>query len=183
MTAIHPERPAFQAPQDWGTSDVRWHDDRNFERMVNADLRDPKGIGPQYAILRRKENRVRWLQMLTSIQHSIMQQNAHDNATLKAHPDRPRPGELTPQSYLDAKLEVETRKRPRERALRAVNERLGEARRLIGSDPLSSSTAGRVVAYLAEVDLLLEGGSVDEARRKMASLMRSLGSGDAGAGS
>lgn len=176
MTAIHPERPTFQAPQDWGTSDVRWHDDRNFERLVNADLRDHKGAGPQYAILRRKENRVRWLQMLISIQHSIMQQNAHDNATLKAHPGRLRTSGRVSQEYLDAKREIEERKRPRERALRAVNERLGEARRLVGTDPLSKWTAGRVVAYLAEVDVLLEDGSVDEARLKMASLMRSLGS-------
>ncbi|MEU2013063.1 hypothetical protein [Nocardia sp. NPDC019302] len=179
MTAIHPERPAFQAPQDWAAADVRWHDDRNFERLVNADLRDPKGVGPQYAILRRKENRVRWLQMLVSIQQSIIQQNALANATLKSHPDRPAPGELTPQSYLDAKREIEERKRPRERALRAVNERLGEARRLIGSDPISSSTAGRLVAYLADVDLLLASGETDEARRKVRSLMWILGSGGA----
>ena len=119
------------------------------------------------------------MQMLVSIQHSIMQQNAHDNATLRSHPDRPRPGELTPQSYLDAKREVEERKGPRERALRAVNERLGEARRLIGSDPLAKSTAGRVVAYLAEVDLLLKEGNVDDAVRKVRSLMWNLGSGGA----
>ncbi|MGW4720730.1 hypothetical protein [Nocardia sp. NPDC004260] len=179
MTAIHPERPTFQAAQDWGVSDVRWHDDRNFERLVNADLRDPKGIGPQYAILRRKENRVRWLQTLVSIQQSIMQQNAHDNATLKAHPGRLRTSGRVSQAYLDAKREIEERKRPRERALRAVNERLGEARRLIGSDPLANSTAGRVVAYLAEVDLLLREGNVDDAVRKVRSLMWNLGSGGA----
>ncbi|WP_159840167.1 hypothetical protein [Nocardia sp. CY41] len=179
MTAVQPGQPTFQAAQEWPAVDVRWHDDRNFERLVNADLRDPKGIGPQYAILRRKENRVRWLQMLVSIQQSIIQQNALANATLKSHPDRPAPGELTPQSYLDAKREVEERKRPRERALRAVNERLGEARRLIGSDPLANSTAGRVVAHLAEVDLLLREGNVDDARRKVRSLMWNLGSGGA----
>lgn len=172
MTTIQPNLPAFLV------ADSRWHDDRNFERLVNADLRDHKGTGPQYALLRRKENRVRWLEMLTSIQHSIMQQNAHDNASLKAHPDRCHTNGRVSQAYLVAKREMEERKRPRERALRAVNERLGEARRLIGSDPISNSTAGRLVAYLAEVNLRLEGGNVDEACRMVSSLMRSLGSGE-----
>ena len=156
--------------------DDRWLDDRNFERLVNADVRDRKGIGAQYALLRRKENRVRWLQMLIQIQHSIMQQSAQDNAYLKAHPSRATNG-VPAESYLVAKKAVEERKAVRGRALRAVTERIGEARRLIGSDPLSDTTAGRLAASLVQVDLLLEQGDVASARRRVAGLLRLLGEG------
>lgn len=149
---------------------------REFERLVNADLRDKFAAGPAYLIISRPENRVRWLQALISIQHSIMQQNAEDNASVRAHPDRPTGG-VAPASYIAAKQEVDSRKRSRERALRAVNERLGEVRRLIGTDPISKTTAGRLAACLADIDQYVADGELDCARYRLSALMRSLASG------
>lgn len=150
-----------------------WHCDRNFERMVNADMRDSRGIGTQYAVLRRKENRVRWLHTLISIRQSIISQNAHDNARLRSHPDRTAGGRPS-KAYVDAKSEIADRKAKRERAMRVVNERIGEARRLIGAAPIARSTAGAIVCQLLEADAFLHDGGVEEARRMLAGMVRAL---------
>lgn len=150
-----------------------WHCDRNFDRLVNADLRDSRGIGTQYAVLRRKENRVRWLHTLLSIRQSITSQNAQDNARLQSHPDRPTGGRPS-KAYVAAKTEIADRKAEREQAMRVVNERIGEARRLIGAAPIERSTAGAIVCQLLKADAFLHDGDVGEARQMLAGLVRAL---------
>lgn len=171
MTA---QSPLFRAPESAPQRSQHRRDDADFEEMVNADLRDFHFTGPQVAVLRREENRVRWLQVLTDIRTSILSQNAHDNALLKAHPDRPEAGRNAKRSYLQAKREVEERKQSRERVLRGVNERIGEARRLIGVERVPLRTVGLMVHELVEVDSMLRDGSVEQARNRLASVMRLL---------
>lgn len=149
---------------------AQWRPSLEFERLVDEDLRDKFGSGHAYAVLSRRENLVRWLQVLTDIRRSILSRNAHDNAVLRAHPDRPDGGR-TPRSYLEAKKAIDERKRARERLMEAVNERVGEVRRLIGATPLSRRTAGMVSQWLVDIDSTLRDGDVDDAREKLTVLM------------
>lgn len=146
---------------------------REFERLVNDDLRDKFAAGPAYKILSRPENLVRWLQILVDIRRSILSQNTHDNAKLRAHPDRPDGGP-TPASYAAARQQVDSQKRSRERALRAVIERIGEVRRLIGTEPLTKRSLGIVVNVLVDADSMLRAGEVDDVRFKLAALLKTL---------
>ncbi|WP_280332052.1 hypothetical protein [Nocardia wallacei] len=145
---------------------------REFQRLVNQDLRDRWAAGPAYKILSRPENLTRWLQVLTDIRHSIHLQNAHDNAVLNAHPGRSS-GDPDPE-YIQAKKTIADRKRARQRTLRGVNERTGEVRRLIGTQPVTGKPLGIVVQYLVHADSMLRDGEVDDARAKLAALLRML---------
>lgn len=142
---------------------TRWHYDPQFEQYVRADLRDPKHQGPHYSLLRAKDNRVRWLETLVAAQQSIHNQNAHDNAALAAHPGK----YSSARDYLQDKADVAERKRKRARAMQAIEERIREAQRLIGSDALSSRTAGRIVGQLMEIDALIRAKKTDDARGKI----------------
>ncbi|MGX1809694.1 hypothetical protein ACWIGI_28570 [Nocardia sp. NPDC055321] len=145
-----------------------------FEAMVNADLRDRYAAGPFYEVLRRNENRVRWLRALIEIRDSLNAQNAHDNSALKSHPDRPDGGP-TPASYLEAKQHFAERRRGRDKVMQLVIARIGEVRDLIGSSELAAGSRSAVVEVLAEIDSMLVHESVDEARGKLAWLMEQLG--------
>ena len=165
--------PVFKSAADPAPRVRSERPSREFERLVNEDLRDKFAAGPAYKVLSRPENRVAWLQALTGIRESINAQNAHDNALLAAHPDKPSGGP-TPESYANAKREIEERKRRRSRAIQAVNERIGEAQRLIGIKSVEGRQLGVVVEGLLVAQSLVAEGRCDEASRKIAYLLRTL---------
>lgn len=147
---------------------------REFERLVKEDLRDKFAAGPAYAVLSRSENRIAWLQTLHGIRDSIGAQNAHDKALLAAHPDRPVGGGVTPESYANAKREIEDRKRRRSRAAQAVTDRISEVRRLIGVEPLEGRALGQVIDGLLTVQRCVTQRRCDDASQKIALLLRAL---------
>lgn len=147
---------------DWAQAD---RPDWEFERLVNADLRDKSGTGSAYRVLALPENRVRWLYHLISISESIKVQHGIEKANLDAHPDKPLGGGPTPESYAEAKREMLERKRSRDRTMQAVTERIGEVRRLIGVDILPERAVGDVVAGLATVLQRLRVGEIEDASK------------------
>jgi hypothetical protein len=176
MTESH-TLPVFVAADDQPAQSLREFEerpDREFERLVNADLRDKFAACPAYKVLSRKDNLVRWLQTLNDIRESISAQNGHDNAALASHPDKPVGGGDTPQSYADAKREVVERKRRRSRAMQAVTARLGEVRRLIGTEPLQERAVGEVIDGLLMVRRCVLEGRDDAAMEKITSLILML---------
>ncbi len=148
--------------------------DREFQRLVNADLRDKFAAGPAYAVLSRPENRVRWLHTLLSFRESIKTQTAHDRAALHTHPDKPVGGGFTPQAYADAKREMSERQRSRDRATQTIIERTGEVRRLIGTDLIPERAIGAVVGDLLTALRCLDDGNAADARRKIIALIVAL---------
>lgn len=146
--------------------------DRTFENMVNNDLRDKDGVGDGWAVLRAPVNRLRWLSVLAGIRRSIIAQNGHEIAALRAHPDRcsGKPS----LAYLQAKQEFEDRKRTRLRTMQAVEDRITEAQQLTGTLPVSNQTAGLLTVALVEVDRMLTERNVDGAQRKLRSTLRHL---------
>ncbi len=169
--------PAFLAPNEPAPVEATSggsHTERNFERMVTADLRDGEGTGSQHAVLRSKENRARWLGVLLGIRAEILSHHTRDNAALKSHPEKPAVGESPSRAYLEAKKAMERRRLARENVLRAVTQRIREARNLIGLEPLAQSTAGMVVHQLIEIDVLVRDGNAAHARQRITSLLRRL---------
>ncbi|MFE5290434.1 hypothetical protein ACFRAQ_36270 [Nocardia sp. NPDC056611] len=147
--------------------------DAAFDIMVNSDLRDESATGPHFDVLRRKENRVRWLRALVEIRSGIETQNAYDNAALQAHPGRTSDGKPS-KAYVEAKNEMGERKRARATVMAKVTARIAEARDLIGSDPLGVDTLGGLALLLAEIELKLRNGQADEARSKIAWVMQQI---------
>ncbi|MFE3052263.1 hypothetical protein [Nocardia sp. NPDC059239] len=147
--------------------------DAALDTMVRADLRDEAGTGPQFEVLRRKENQVRWLRALVQVRTSILAQNTYDNAALKSHPARTNSGRPS-KAYTDAKNEIGERKRARATVMAKVNARIAEARELIGSDPLTVSTLGGLVLVLADVDMMVRDGRSEEARSKLSWIMQQI---------
>lgn len=166
--------PLFMAATDQAQDRYSERPGREFERLVNADLRDRFAAGPAYKTLSRKENLFRWLQTLIDIEESIKVQKFHDRELLQTHPDKPIGGGLTPQSYADAKREIADRNRRRARTLQAISERIGEVRRLIGVEPVPS--VGEVVQRLLIIDSLLRDDDVESAREALATTLKKLGS-------
>lgn len=144
---------------------------RPFERLVNDDLRDKYSAGPAYAILSRPENLLRWLHTLNEFRESILTQNAHENAILRAHPERASGG-ATLAGYAEDKRRIEERKRGRQRTLQAVNHRISEVECLIGPDPLSREMRGVIAGRLTEIDALLGNGDIDGAQKILRFLLR-----------
>lgn len=167
--------PVFISAGEQSPEPHRERSSREFERLVAQDLRDKFAAGPAYVVLSRPENRVAWLQVLHDIRDSIGDQNAHDNALIAAHPDKPFGGGVTPESYANAKREIEDRKRRRSRAMQAVTDRIGEVRRLIGVEPLEGRTLGRVVDGLLAIRRCVDEGRCDDASQKIALMLRDLG--------
>ncbi|MET8430070.1 hypothetical protein [Nocardia sp. NPDC004860] len=147
--------------------------DAALDKMVSADLRDEAGTGPQFDVLRRKENRLRWLRALVEIRSAIGAQNAYDNAALLSHPGRTTDGRPS-KAYVEAKNEVGERKRARATVMAKVNARIAEARELIGSDPLTVSTLGGLALVLAEIELKLRDGQTEDARGKLDWIMQQI---------
>lgn len=166
--------PVFKSAADPAPRVRSERPSREFERLVNEDLRDRFAAGPAYKVLSRPENRVAWLQTLNNILERISAQNGHDKALLAAHPDKPIGGGLVPQSYADAKRVIQERRRRRARAMQAVTERIGEVRRLIGVEPLEGRTLGIVVDGLLAVQRCVAEGRSDDASQKIAALLRDL---------
>lgn len=172
-------QPAFVA----ATDPVQARSDREFECLVNNDLRDKYAAGPAYAVLSRPENLVRWLHTLVGISESIKTQTAHDKAALHTHPDKPIGGGPTPQSYADAKQKMQERKRSRDRTMQAVIGRIREVQRLIGPDPVAQVALGAVVGDLVTVRQCICNGDAPAAVQLITNLICTLTSEDEGVSS
>ncbi len=144
---------------------------REFERLVNDDLRDKYAAGPAYAVLSRPENRIRWLHVLVGICESIKTQDAHDHAALYARPDKPVGGGPTPDAYAEAKRVMLERRRSRNRTMQAVEGRIREVRRLIGTDLVPERMVGDVVGELVTVLRVVRASDLEDAARRITALI------------